>query len=87
MYNIIKETYANGAMSQDEFRRRLEEYVGLPYDEDMMQQGVGTPQTGANQVQIPFNQSRDVFGTGGVNANALDRIEQQRTGGNYNVAK
>lgn len=86
MYNIIKETFINNAMSQDEYRRRLEEYVGLPYDEEqMMQQGVN-PQAG-NQVQIPFNQSRDVFGTGGVNANALDRIEQQRTGGNYNVAK
>lgn len=90
MYNIIKETYANGAMSTEEYRKRLEEYVGLPYDETMMMQGGGMS-TGqdqlANQVPIQFNQSRDVFGTGGVNKKALDRIEQQRTGGNFNASK
>ena len=86
MYNIIKETYANGAMSQEEYRQKLEEYVGLPYDEVMMQQ---EKQQAAlqDQVNIPLGtQSRNVF-NGGTNPAALDRMQEQRTGGNYNVTK
>jgi hypothetical protein len=86
MYNIIKETYANGAMSQEEYRQKLEEYVGLPYDEVMMQQ---EKQQAAlqEQVKIPLGtQSRNVF-NGGTNPAALDRMQEQRTGGNYNVTK
>lgn len=88
MYNIIKETYMNKAMGMEEYREKLDEYVGLPKpteEETMaMQQPAQQP---TNAVQIPFNQSRDVFAGGGVNAGALDRIQQQRTGGNYNAIK
>lgn len=87
MYNIIKETYMNKAMGTEEYREKLDEYVGLPKpsEEEMAMQQSGQPQTAG--VQVPFNQSRDVFATGGVNTGALDRIQQQRTGGNFNVTK
>lgn len=88
MYNIIKETYMNKAMGQEEYRDKLDEYVGLPKpseEEAMAMQQPAQPQTAG--VQIPFNQSRDVFASGGVNTGALDRIQQQRTGGNYNAIK
>lgn len=86
MYNIIKETFANGAMSQDEYRKKLEEYVGLPYDESMNQQQQGG--TIENQVEMPLGtQSRNIFNNNGVNKNALNKMQEQRTGGNYNVTK
>ena len=83
MYNIIKETYANQAMDVNEYREKLEEYVGLPAPD--MEEGYA-PGMQEQDVNIPMSQSRDVLAQG-VNPKALDRMEAQRTGGNFNVAK
>lgn len=85
MYNMIKETYANQAMDVNEFRELLNEYVGLP--KPPMEEGTAMPGGNTNEVQIPMSQSRDVFSTGGVNTGALNRLQQQRTGGNYETVK
>lgn len=83
MYNIIKETYANQAMDVGEYREKLEEYVGLPAPE--MEEGVAPGANPEQQVNIPMGQSRDVFDTGAVSPKALGRMQEQRTGGNYNA--
>lgn len=86
MYNIIKETFQNGGMDREEYRKKLEEYVGLPYDETMQQQQQAV-QNAENQVNIPLGtQSRNVLNSG-VSTGSLDKMQEQRTGGNYNVTK
>lgn len=85
MYNVINEAYAKGAMSREEYRKKLEEYIGLPYKEED-EQLTAQAET-ANNDAIFAGQSRDVFSGGGVNPSALNRIEEQRTGGNYNATK
>lgn len=84
MYNIINETFNKGAMTQDEYREKLNEYVGLPYDKSMKQQT--NQQNSVEQGNVPMGQSRDAL-NGGVSPNTLNKIEEQRTGGNYGITK
>lgn len=82
MYNVINEVFGKQVMTPIKYREYMEEYVGLPFDEDekammeMQQNGpAGVPQEG----NLPMEQSRDVFASGGVNPEALQRIENQRS--------
>ena len=79
MYNIINEVFAKGTMSQYKYRELMKEYVGLPFDEEeqmQMQAQNGQKELTGN---LPMGQSRDVFSTGGVNPEALQRIENERS--------
>lgn len=80
MYNVINEVFGKQVMSPVKYREFMEEYVGLPFDEEEkammeMQQGGNGEQSG----NLPMGQSRDVFAEGGVNPEALQRIENQRS--------
>ena len=71
-------------MTQDEYREKLNEYVGLSYDKSMQQQT--NQQNSVEQGNVPMGQSRDAL-NGGVSPNTLNKIEEQRTGGNYGITK
>ena len=81
MYNVINEVFGKGAMTPFKYREKLEEYLGLPFDDDE-EQMMSTPQVNGNPAEgnVPMSQSRDVFAEGRVNPQALDRIEEQRRG-------
>lgn len=80
MYNVINEVFGKQVMLPVKYREFMEEYVGLPFDEEEkamleMQQGGAGGQSG----NLPMGQSRDVFAEGGVNPEALQRLENQRS--------
>lgn len=80
MYNIINEAFAKGAMSKQEYREKLKEYVGLPYNEDDLvdTQASDNSFTRAGQTDI-LNE--------GVSPQAVQKLEEQRNGGIRNVTK
>lgn len=81
MYNVINEVFGKGAMSPFKYREKLEEYLGLPFDEEE-EAMMGQPSQSGEVVSgnVPMSQSRDVFAESGVNPNALKTIESQRVG-------
>ena len=80
MYNVINEVFGKQVMSPVKYREFMEEYIGLPFDEDekAMVEAIQSG-TGGQGGNLPMNQSRDVFAEGGVNPEALQRIENQRS--------
>ena len=85
MYNVLNELYGKGAMSLKTYREYMEEYMGIPFGDDEQAELIPQTSNSNNTESLPMGSSRDVFSSGGVNPSALDRIEKERTGGNYNV--
>ena len=78
MYNAIKEQFTMGAMDLEEYREKLEEYLGIPFDKDAYEQKMMAQQgQPSEEAEVPLTQSQDVFATGGANPQALDRLNQQ----------
>ena len=82
MYNVINEVFAKKAMDPVKYREFLEEYLGLPFDDEEEQMMSGAQGGNAQPItgNVPMSQSRDVFAEGGANPQALSRIEEQRRG-------
>lgn len=86
IYNVLNELFAKGAMGKKKYRENMEEYMGIPFDEEeQMEFTAPTQVNGTPTADVPLGQSRDVFANGGASPEALNRMENQRTGGNYNV--
>lgn len=78
IYNMLNELYAKKAMSLKTYREYLEEYMGIPFDEEEQMELIPQTPTGGSNNPIPT--SNDVFKTGGVSPEALNRLEKQRGG-------
>lgn len=79
MYNVINEAFGKGAMTKEEYREKLSEYVGLPYNK-VMQQGTLSPQSNPAQGNVDMRQSQNMI-QGKVNPNTVEKIEEQRMEG------
>ena len=77
IYNMLNELYAKGAMSLRMYREYMEEYMGIPFDEEEQMELI--PQASKGEAN-PIPTSNDVFKTGGVGPEALNRLEKQRGG-------
>ena len=78
IYNMLNELYAKKAMSLKTYREYLEEYMGIPFDEEEQMELIPQTHTGGSNNPIPT--SNDDFKTGGVSPEALNRLEKQRGG-------
>lgn len=78
IYNMLNELYAKKAMSLKTYRKYIEEYMGIPFDEEEQMELIlqQTPSVKSN----PILTGNDVFKTGGVSPEALNRLERQRGG-------
>lgn len=77
IYNVLNELYGKGAMSLKTYREYMEEYMGIPFDDEEQMELI--PQT-PNGKTNPLSTTNDVFSTGGVGPEALNRLEKQRGG-------
>jgi hypothetical protein len=77
IYNLLNEMYGKGAMSLRTYREYMEEYMGIPFDEE--EQAELIPQAPKGEVN-PIPTTNDVFATGGIGPDALNRLEKQRGG-------
>ena len=77
IYNMLNELYGKGAMSLRMYREYMEEYMGIPFDEEEQMELI--PQASKGEAN-PIPTSNDVFKTGGVGPEALNRLEKQRGG-------
>ena len=59
------------------YREYMEEYMGIPFDEEEQMELI--PQASKGEAN-PIPTSNDVFKTGGVGPEALNRLEKQRGG-------
>lgn len=77
VYNLLNEMYSKGAMSLRRYREYIEEYMGIPFDEEEQNELIQKTPTGKDN---PIPTTTDVFKTGGVSPEALNRLEEQRGG-------
>lgn len=73
LYNLINETYSKGAMGVEEYRQKLEEYIGLPYDRELF---LREQQKQAESQVLPMGQEPNVLEQG-VSPQAVQRLEEE----------
>ncbi len=88
MYNIIKESFRDGVITNEEYRKLLIEYVGLPVEEipQQAQEAQQMSAGGNNGVVIPYTQGQNTI-QGRVSPNTVREIQGRETGGEASVIK